>query len=115
MEFLGADFWGIDLGDELKIALIGSQRIFLQRGQAVDGFLHGSPSHGGRTIPMIDLTVLLEERDLVDGSFNAQDDVELVIHFDHNGSHLVSNATAQPAHIEAIAHLSLVVAMQFSS
>ena len=115
VKFLDADFWRIDLGDELEIALIGSQRSFLQRGQAVDGFLHRGPAHGSRTIPMIDLTVLLKKRNLVDSGLNAQHDVELVVHLDGNGAHLVSDAASQPAYIEAIAHFSLVVAMQFAS
>jgi len=42
-------------------------------------------------------------------------DVELVVHPDRNGSHLMPYTASQPAYIEAIAHLSLVVAMQFSS
>jgi hypothetical protein len=82
VEFCDADFWGSDLRDELEIAPVGGQRSFLQRGQAVDGFLHGDPAHGNRTIPMMYLTVLLEKRDLIDSGLNAQHEVELVVHLD---------------------------------
>ena len=72
-------------------------------------------SRSFKAITMIDLAVLLEERDLVDRGLDTHYDDELVVHLDADRSHLVFDTTFQPAHIESIAHLSFVVAMQFSS
>ncbi len=64
---------------------------------------------------MVDLPILLEERDVVDRGLNAQDDVELVIQLDGDRSHLVFDAPSQPTLVETIPHFILVVAMQFAS
>lgn len=64
---------------------------------------------------MMDLAVLLEEGDIAHRDFNAQDDVELVVQLDGHRPHLMFDTAAQPTLVEATAHLSLVVAMQFAA
>ena len=54
---------------------------------------------------------MLEEGHIVDGGLDTQNDAELVVHLDGNRSHLMLDAAAQQADIEAIAHIALVVAM----
>jgi hypothetical protein len=95
--------------------LIGSQECFLQGWQTVDGFLHCRPLGGRRAISVLDLAILLEEGNVHRGGLNAQNYVELVIQLDGDGTHLVFDARTQPAYVEAIAHFSLVVAMQFAA
>ena len=115
MELLDTDFWGLDVGDELEIALIGSQECLLQRGQAVDSFLHWRPLGRRSTTPVLNLAVLFEEGDIRRGGFDAQDNVELVVHLDGDGTHLMLDTRTQKTHVEAIAHFSLVVAVQLAT
>ena len=110
MQSLDADFWGGDGRDELEVALIGRLQDFSQGWQTVDGLFHRRPLHRGGAIPMLHLAVLLEEGDIVDGGFDAQDQVEFIVQLDRNGSHLMFEATSQPALVEAVTHLALVIA-----
>ena len=64
---------------------------------------------------MLHLAILLEEGNLVDRRLNSQDQVEFIVHFDGNWPVLVLDARANPALIEAITHLTLVVAIEFTS
>src|SRR3990172_8304803 len=64
---------------------------------------------------MLHLAIMLEEGNIVDSCLNAQDEIELVVHFDRDGSHLVFDTSTDPAFVEAVPHLSLVVAIQFAS
>src|SRR3990172_1989505 len=63
---------------------------------------------------MLHLAIMLEEGNIVDDGFNAQDETELIIHFDAERSHLMLDARAEPTLIE-ITHLALVVAIEFTS
>ena len=60
---------------------------------------------------MLHLAVVLEERDLVGGCFDAQDEMELIVHFDGGRSHLVLDVRADPAFVETITYLVLVIAI----
>ena len=59
---------------------------------------------------MLYLPILSEEVDLIHGSFNTQDDVELVIHLNADRTHLMFQAGTQSPFGETIPHLVLVVA-----
>ena len=80
----------------------------------VRAFLHRCPSGSGGSITVLHLAVLLEEGDVVDRGLDAQDDTELVVHFERHPVHLMLDACAQQPNVEAIAHLSLIVAMQLA-
>jgi hypothetical protein len=57
------------------------------------------------------LAVVLEKRDILRGGFDPQDVAKLVVHFE--GDHLgVPHPRALEAHVIAVAHLALVVAVQ---
>jgi len=77
VQFFDADLWCGDGRDELKVTPIGGEEQFLQSRQRVNGLLHGSPTGRCRPITMLYLAVVLEEGDLVDGGFDAQDEAEL--------------------------------------
>src|SRR3989304_5415683 len=64
---------------------------------------------------MLHLAIMLEEGNIIDGCLNAQDETELIVHFDGERSHLMLDARAEPTLIEAIPHLALVVAIEFTS
>src|ERR1700690_4007464 len=64
---------------------------------------------------MLHLAVLLEESNLVDRGFDAQDQAEFIVQFDRDRPHLMLDAGTQPAPVEAVTQLALVIAMQFSS
>src|SRR3972149_2513477 len=64
---------------------------------------------------MLHLAIMLEEGNLIDRCLNAQDETELIIHFDGERSHLMLDARAEPTLIEAITHLALVVAIQLAA
>ena len=115
LKFLHANLRGFNLGDKLQIASVGSQQRLSQGRQAVDGLLHWCPPGRGSAVPMMYLAVVLEEGNVVGSSFDAQDDVELVVHLDCDRPHLMLEAGTEPANVEAVAHLSLVVAVQFAS
>ncbi len=104
----------INVGDELEITLVDCLQDFGQGRQTVDGLLEWGILGGRGAIPMLDLTVLLEEGHIVDRGFNPQEDIELVIQFDGHRPHLVLQASAQPAFVKTITHLILVIAVQFA-
>jgi hypothetical protein len=64
---------------------------------------------------MLHLAVLLEESNVVDRGFDAQDQAEFIVQFDRDRAHLMLDAGTQPAPVEAVTQLALVIAMQFSS
>ena len=64
---------------------------------------------------MVYLAIVPEKRDIVHHGLDTQDETELVVHFDGDGSHLVLEAPAEPALVEAIPHLALVIATQLAA
>ena len=64
---------------------------------------------------MLHLPVLRKEGNIVDGSLDAQGPLELIIQLDRDRSHLRLDVGAQPTLVEAIAQLSLVVAIQLAA
>jgi hypothetical protein len=64
---------------------------------------------------VLHLAVVLEEGNVVDRSLDAQNETELIVHFDGERSHLMLDARAEPAFVEAITHLALVVAIQLAA
>jgi len=115
VQFLHADTRRGNGSDELEVTLIGSGEHFPQSGQRVNGLFHRGPTSRRRTIAMLNLAIVLKEGDVVDGRFDAQDEAEFIVHFDGDGPHLMFDACAQPALVQAITDLSPVVATPFAS
>lgn len=105
----------VDGGDEFEIPTIRCCEKLTEGRKTVNGFLHGSPFGFPAPIAMFYLTVVFEKGHIVDGGFDAQDERELVIHLDGNGSHGVFDASAFNANVEAVPHLVLIVAVEFAS
>ena len=63
----------------------------------------------------MDATSLSKEGNIGYGSLDAQDNVELVVHLDRDGAHPMANTAALKPHIEAIAHLVLIVSVQLAT
>ena len=115
VQFCDAEMRGGDGGDELEVTLIGGGEQYAQSGQRVNGLLPGRPRRRRRTIAMLHLAIVLEKRDLVDGGFDAQNETELSVHFDGERTPLMLDARAEPAFVETLTHLALVIAIQFAS
>ena len=60
-------------------------------------------------------TVVLEKGYIIDGRLNSKDETELVVHFDGNRSHGVSDPGTFNACVEIVAHLVLVTVIELSA
>ncbi|MEW5958858.1 MAG: hypothetical protein AB1801_14090 [Chloroflexota bacterium] len=105
----------INIGDEFETTQVDGLQDFGQGRQTVDGLFKGSILGGCGLIPMLNLPALLKEGDIVNRSFNPQENIELVIQLDGHRFHLVLQASAQPTLVELITQLILVIAVQFTS
>ena len=105
----------VDGGDEFEVPTIRCGEKLAQGRKTVDGLLHGSPFGFPAPIAMFYLTVVFEKGNVVDGSFDAEDERELVIHLDGNRSHGVFDAGAFNANVEAVPHFVLIVTVEFAS
>lgn len=111
VKFLPPEFRGFNSRDKFEVAVIGDYGDLQQSGQRVNGFLHRSPFGGRGVITVMNVPILAEEGNIINGGFNSQDELELVIHLDRDRPHAVFDAATFQTHIEAITHLALVAAV----
>jgi len=94
---------------------LAAAKKFAQGWQTIDRFLHGSPLGFAASIAMFYLTVVFEKGNVIDGGLDAQDERELVVHLDGNGSHGVFDAGTFNADVKAVSNFVLIVTVEFAA
>lgn len=105
----------VERRDELQIAAVRCPEKFAERRKAVDRFLQRRCLHLPRSVAVFHPSVVFEETDVVDRGLDSQDQAVLVVHLDRGLVHVVLDAGALNAGLEAVAHLPLVRAVEFAS
>jgi len=98
----------LDLGDKFQVTSVRCIHQFPKNRKTVDGFLQRGIFHFPATIPVFYLPVVFEKTDIVDRCLNAQNDPQLVIHFDRNRPHMMFNSSPFDSSVKIIADLSLI-------
>lgn len=104
-----------DHGDELQVTSVRCFHQFSKNGKAVNGFLQRGVPHFPSPIPMFHLPVVFEKTDVIGRCFNAQNDPQLVIHFNRNRTHMMFDSSPFDSGMEIIADLSLIGSMGLPS
>jgi len=104
-----------DGGDEFQVTSVRRFHQFPKNGKAVDGFLQRGLFHFPRAIPMFHLPVVFEKTDIINGCFDTQNDPQLVIHLNRDGTHVMLNPSPFDSSVEIIADLSLIGPVELPS
>jgi hypothetical protein len=102
-------------GDEIDITAVCGTHQFSEHRQTVDAFLQWRKLHFAGAVAMFHPAVVFEEGNVVDGCFDTQHEAVLIVHFYCHRPHVMFNACSLYAGVEVIAHLILVITVQFSS
>lgn len=102
-------------GDEIDIAAVCGTHQFSKHSQTVDTFLQRRKLHFAGAVAMFHPAVVFEKGNIVDRCFDTQHEAVLIVHFYCDRPHVMFNACSLYAGVEVIAHLILIITVQFSS
>jgi hypothetical protein len=102
-------------GDEIDIAAVCGTHQFSKHIQAVDAFGQRRKLRFAGAVAMFHPAVVFEKGNVVDRCFDTQHEAVLVVHFYCRRPHVMFNACSLYAGVEVIAHLALIMTVQFSS
>lgn len=102
-------------GDEIDIAAVCSIHQFGKHIQAVDAFGQRRKLHFAGAVAMFHPAAVFEKGDVIDRRFDTQHEAVLIVHFYCHRPHVMFYACSLYAGVEVIAHLILIITVQFSS
>jgi hypothetical protein len=102
-------------GDEIDIASVCGTHQFSKHIQAVDAFLQRRKLNFAGAVAMFHPAVVFEEGNVIDRCFDTQHEAVLIVHLYCHRPHVMFNACSLHAGVEVIAHLILIITVQFSS
>ena len=102
-------------GDEIDIAAVCGTHQSRKHSQAVNAFLQRRKLHFAGAVAMFHPAAVFEKGNVVDRRFDTQHEAVLIVHFYFHRPHVMFYACSLYAGVEVIAHLILIITVQFSS